>query len=66
MYDILLRCNLCVSELRNGASTRTDDLSLRTIGGRDYLVCAFHGEVRHAGPEHDGGGAVQALPAPIR
>lgn len=37
-----LRCNLCVAQKRDEASHKTDILWLRTISGRDYLVCRYH------------------------
>lgn len=37
-----LRCELCIKNLCDTASRNTDDLKLRTIDGRDYLVCEFH------------------------
>lgn len=37
-----LPCNLCVKENRDEASIKTDVLWLRTIDGRDYLVCKYH------------------------
>lgn len=39
---MLLRCNKCVGELHDNASKKTDVLWLRTIKGRDFLVCKFH------------------------
>lgn len=41
---MLLRCNLCMASLHNNASKKTDVLWLRTINGRDFLVCQFHRE----------------------
>jgi len=50
-----LRCNLCPY-----GSPRTSDLKLRTINGRDYLVCknCDSGDYRHEesnGQEHISG-----------
>lgn len=39
---MLLHCNLCVNELRDEASKKTDVLWLRMINGIEYLVCKFH------------------------
>ncbi len=39
---MLLRCNICVDKLHDKASEKTDVLWLRTINGRDFLVCKFH------------------------
>ena len=39
---MLLRCNICVDQLHDNASKKTDVLWLRTIRGIDYLVCKFH------------------------
>jgi len=39
---MLLRCNLCLEELRDNATKKTDVLWLRTIRGVDFLVCKFH------------------------
>lgn len=36
------RCNLCVLRQHNNASKKIDSLWLRTIRGRDYLVCQIH------------------------
>ena len=37
-----MRCTLCVQNLCNGASKKSEDLKLKTINGVDYLVCEFH------------------------
>ena len=39
---MLLRCNLCLLYQHNNASVKTDVLWLRTVQGRDYLVCKYH------------------------
>lgn len=39
---MMLRCNICLKRSHNNASVRTDILWLKTIDGRDYLVCKFH------------------------
>lgn len=44
---MLLRCNLCLEELRDDASKKTDILWLITVRGIDYLVCKFHRRDRH-------------------
>lgn len=51
---MLLRCNICVDQLHDNASKRTDVLWLRMIRGRDYLVCKFHRRDNHEQREQAG------------
>jgi hypothetical protein len=37
-----MRCNLCLEFLCDAASRHTDELYLKNINGRDYLVCEYH------------------------
>lgn len=39
---MLLSCNLCKKYVKDRHIPKTDNLWLRTINGRDYLVCSFH------------------------
>lgn len=56
---MLLHCNLCVKELRDEASKKTDILWLRTIRGIEYLVCKFHRRDYHGGIKPDSGKNLQ-------
>lgn len=62
-----LRCNLCLKYLCNGASKKTEELWLREIRGRDYLVCEYHrkGGAREK-REPFGGGDLPAVQKEIR
>lgn len=51
---MLLRCNLCVKELHDNASKKTDILWLRKIRGIDYLVCKFHRRNNYEQREQNG------------
>lgn len=62
---MLLPCNLCVKELRDEASKKTDLLWLRTIRGVDYLVCKFHRRDYHERRESEGGRVVQNIQTPV-
>lgn len=37
-----LKCNLCEKYVNDRHVYKTDELWLRTIRGRDYLVCRYH------------------------
>jgi len=37
-----LKCNLCEKYVTDRHIYKTDELWLRTIRGRDYLVCKYH------------------------
>ena len=39
---MLLRCNLCEKYVYDRHIAKTDNLWLRTIRGRDFLVCRDH------------------------
>lgn len=56
---MLLRCNICVDQLHDNASKKTDVLWLRTIRGIDYLVCKFHRRNDHEQREQNSSPVVQ-------
>jgi hypothetical protein len=62
---MLLPCNLCVKELRDEASKKTDVLWLRTIRGVDYLVCKFHRRDYYERRESESSRVVQSVQTPV-
>ena len=62
---MLLRCNRCVDKLHDKASEKTDVLWLRTINGRDFLVCKFH-RGNHENRTEDGERTVPIVSSPVQ
>lgn len=60
---MLLRCNLCVEQLRDEASKKTEILWLRTIRGIDFLVCKFHRRDRYERNESNRQGNLPNIPS---
>lgn len=62
---MLHRCELCVLTQHNNASKLTDDLTLRTINGRDYLVCEIH-RGNHGKPEENSERIIPIVPKSVQ
>lgn len=62
---MLLRCNLCIQELRDEASKKTDVLWLRTIKGVDFLVCKFHRRDYYREQKPNSQRVVPSIPATV-
>ncbi len=56
MSDIKLQCSVCLKKY--GTAKYTEYLKLRTIRGKDYLVCKYH-------ENSYGGREVHAIERPV-